>query len=155
MRINDSLEDMACTLMTRCCCLGGHGTCWRSLDWLGRKGRTHRPVVGLRWPVYNFFLLKQTSHVSSSYLTLHPASHSVLINMRLVCASPGTICAILAVNGSHGMSNRHVYIDFVVPPSGKLIVSGCCVDCTFVTSALGSRKCTVAPASAITMLRAI
>ena len=90
-----------------------------------------------RCPVHTRFFLKYTSHAYSSYSTLHPASYNMLIEMRLECTSPGTICTSRACVGNHVMSSRHVCVDCMVPPSGSLIVSGFCVGVTLVTGAPG------------------
>lgn len=64
-------------------------------------------------------------------------------------ARPGTICACFASLGNHGISNSHVCVDLIFPPSAVFIMSGLVATCKFLTGAPGKRKCPVAPASAM------
>ena len=72
-----------------------------------------------------------------------------------MCANPGTMCARVASSGSHGMFNLHVCVDFIVSPSGRLMINGFVVGLTSITGAPGTMKCPVAPASAIAWSTAI
>ena len=70
-------------------------------------------------------------------------------------AKPGTICASVAAAGSHGMFRRHVWVDLMVSPSGRLIMRGLVAGLISITGAPGTTECPVAPASAIASLTAI
>ena len=70
---------------------------------IGLIGRTQTPVVGFLPPAHTIFLLKETLQSSLSYMNLHPASVSTLIDTSNVCAIPGTIREILDDFGSHGI----------------------------------------------------
>ena len=88
-------------------------------------------------------------------MTLHPAFVSTLIDTNDACAISGTMCAICASFGSHGIFISQVSVDFKWVPSGWLMVSRFDVGCLFQTLLLGSRKCHVSPASAIAISIAI
>ena len=88
-------------------------------------------------------------------MTLHPASHSILIETNEVCASFGTICAFLAPWGKWGMFNSHSCVDFILCPSGSRIEIAFSVGFIFIAGAPGCKKCPVAPASAIAMFLGI
>ena len=70
-------------------------------------------------------------------------------------ASPGTMCALVALSGSHGMLILHVCVDFITLPSGRLIGMGIDVGSISITEVPGSTKCPVAPASATAISTAI
>ena len=89
-----------------------------------------------------------TSHLFALYSTWHPASHSILMEMREACFKPGTICASLAFGGNAGISISHVCVDLMIFPSGCVISRGSVVGRIFLTGAWGIKKCPVAPASA-------
>ena len=59
------------------------------------------------------------------------------------------MCPLVASSGSHGMSSLHVCVDLITLPSGRLIDIGFVACLTSITGVPGSRKCTVAPVSAI------
>ena len=59
-------------------------------------GSTHNPVNGSLVPFHKTFPLQKNFTCPVSYVTLHPASISILIDISDVCAKPGTICAALA-----------------------------------------------------------
>ena len=88
-------------------------------------------------------------------MTLYPASHNILMNIRYVCAKPGTLWASFALFGSHGMSSVQVRVDVRHSPSGRFIFSGCRAIFAFVTGVPGKTKWPVAPASATAMFFAI
>ena len=71
---------------------------------LGSSGRTHKPVVGSSLTFHTIMCLKITLHLLVSYSTFHPASHSILMVIRDVWASTGTIWAIVAASGSQVVS---------------------------------------------------
>ena len=112
-------------------------------------------MEGSLLPLHNILPSKCTLHSSSSYVTLYPASHHTTTETSGVCASPGTMCAVVALSGSHGMFILHVCIDFITLPSGRLIEIGLDVGSTSTTGVTGSTKCPVAPASATAILTAI
>jgi len=87
-----------------------------------------------------------------SYVTLQPASHSILID-----ANPGTMCAILAFLGRHGTCSSHVWVDLIYSPSPsrRFMVSRDVVGLILVTGVPGSTKCPVVPASDMAMSMAI
>jgi hypothetical protein len=67
---------------------------------------------------------------------------------RDVWAKPGTICASRAFAGSQTFS-RHVCVDMIFSPSGRLMMRGVVAGLMSVTGVPGSRKCPMAPTSAI------
>jgi hypothetical protein len=70
---------------------------------------------------------------------------------RDACAKPGTIWALLrAFSGSQGTLRRHVCVDLIFSPSGRLMTRGVITGLMSVTGVPGNTKCPVAPASAIT-----
>ena len=88
-------------------------------------------------------------------MTLHPASHNILMDIRDACAKPGTMWASFALFGSHGISSVQVCVDVSQSPSGRFIFRGCCATFMFVTGVPGRTKWPVAPASATAMFLAI
>ena len=68
-------------------------------------------------------------------MTLHPASHNILMDIRDACAKLGTMRASFASFGSHGMSSLQVCIDVRQPPClcgffGNfivIVVGSCCL----------------------------
>ena len=84
-------------------------------------------------------------------MTLHPASHNILMDIRDACAKPGTMWDSFASFGSHGMSSVQVCVDVRQSPSGRFIFSGCRDTFTFVTGVPGRTKWPVAPASVTAM----
>ena len=88
-------------------------------------------------------------------MTLHPASHNILMDISDVCVRPGTICASFASLGSHGMSSVQVCVDVRQSPSCRFILSGCRAIFMFVTGVSGKTKRPVAPASATAIFFAI
>ena len=115
------------------------------------SGRTHRPVFGSLAPLHIVVPLKLILHSLSSYIAWRPASHNALMEMRDVWARPGTMCAWRAAFGNVGVSRRHVWVDLISFPSGKVIIRGAVAALMSVTGAPGSRKWPVAPASAMAM----
>ena len=71
------------------------------------------------------------------------------MDTRDVWAKPGTIWASRAVAGSHGRLRRHVWVEAICVPSGRLMMSGVVAGVMFETGVPGKRKCPVAPASAM------
>ena len=69
--------------------------------------------------------------------------------MRDECAKPGTICAWVAASPRPGKLRLPMCVDCIVSPSGSVMLSGCSALRLFSIGTLGSRKCAVAPESAI------
>ena len=88
-------------------------------------------------------------------MTLHTASHNILMDIIDACARPGTMCAYFASFGSHGISSVQVCVDVRQYPSGRFILSGCRAIFMFVTGVPGKKKWPVAPASTTAMFFAI
>ena len=61
----------------------------------------------------------------------------------------GTICAFLASCGKLGIFNSHSCVDVILSPSGSKIEIAFSVGFTSIAGATGSKKCPVAPVSAI------
>ena len=80
-------------------------------------------------------------------MTLHPASHNILMDISDVCAKTGTMWASFALFGSHSMSSVQVCVDIRQSPSGRFILSVCRAIFMFVTGVPGKTKWPVAPAS--------
>ena len=72
-----------------------------------------------------------------SYCTLYPASHNTLVEIRDVCARPGTICASFSSSEVPSMSRSHVCVDLSLDMSGRLIEIGFFAGCTFFTGVPG------------------
>ena len=70
-------------------------------------------------PVRIRFPLSQISAVVAVNTTVHPASQSGPMAMRLVLPNEGNKWAVLAASGSCGMSIWAVWVDCIVVPSGK------------------------------------
>ena len=64
-----------------------------------------------------------------------------------MCARPGTIWAAVMLAGIHGISRLHVCVEFIMLPSGRVILIGVSVGSTLMTGALGRQKCPVVPES--------
>ena len=88
-------------------------------------------------------------------MTLHPASHNILMDISDACARPGTMCASFAYFGSHGISSVQVCVNVRQSPSGRFILSGFRAIFMFVTGVLGKTKWPIAPASSTAMFFAI
>jgi hypothetical protein len=107
--ISDSFDDIVYALLATwlgvsVSSAGGVGEVSR----VGLSGRTQSPVVGSRCPFQTKLLVWVTRHVFSSYVTMQPASHNTLMEIRDACAKPGTMCASWALCGSPGTFRRHV-----------------------------------------------
>ena len=57
-------------------------------------------------------------------MALHPASHNLPMDKRLVFCKAGKTCAILAVLGKGGRSSSAVCVEIMVVSSGSLTVMG-------------------------------
>ena len=74
-------------------------------------------------------------HPFLSNMILQPASQNFLVATNDECVSPGTMCALVTLLESHGMSRLHVCVDLITDPSGSLILSGLEVGSLFLTVA--------------------
>ena len=110
---------------------------------------SHKPVCGSRVPVHMVLFLNCTVHCFLSYVTVQFALQSMLIDMRDVCANPGTMCASVASVGSSGRFMLQVWVDLSCAPFGRFMVIGLIARFLLVTLAPGRRKWPVAPASAM------
>ena len=82
-----------------------------------------------------------------SKVILQLASQIFLVATNDECERPGTMWASVMAAGSHGISRLHVWVDFIIEPSGKLIQSGEFVGRLFLTVVPLTIKCAVAPES--------
>ena len=80
-------------------------------------------------------------------LTLHPALHRTDIEINVVCAGHGTICALVTLFGSHGVLILHVCVDLITLQSGRFTEIGPDVGDTSMTGIPGKTNCHVAPAT--------
>ena len=81
--------------------------------------------------------------------------HKTLVDIRDMCARPGTMCARFFVSGINSRYRLHVFIDLSLDPSGILTVMDLISDCKFFTGIPGRTKFTVATASDIASLLVI
>ena len=81
-------------------------------------------VEGSLFPLHATLFSEYTLHLSSSYVTLHPASHKTAFDMSNICANPGTIYALVALSGSHGVFILHVCVDLIILSLGRFIEIG-------------------------------
>ena len=91
-------------------------SCNRLSVWLGSfvsNRSTHNSVNSSLFPLHTTLFSKSTLHSSSLYVTLHPVSHKTAIKISDACAKSGTICALVALSGSHGMLIMRVCIDLI------------------------------------------
>ncbi len=86
-------------------------------------GSIHKSVDGSLNPHKITFPLNITSHFVLSNVTLHPALHRSLMPMSEAIVNDGMICPVSVV-GSPGMFISHTCVDWIILPSGKLIVRG-------------------------------
>lgn len=68
-------------------------------------------------------------------VAVHPLSQRVLMEIRDEWASPGTICARVADEGSPGMSRLHVWVDCSTAPFGSVTEMGLGSSCLLMTCA--------------------
>ena len=70
------------------------------------------------------------------------------------CVNPGTMCASVISDGTHGISRLHVCVELIIFPFGSVICSGNSAFFMFTVGDPSTRKCAVAPESdiACTML---
>ena len=83
------------------------------------KLRCHDLVRCDLCPTRMMLSLKCTSVLVALNGTLHPESHSWLMEMR-PCSRFGNRCAFLAVLGSDGMSSSAAWVEWMNDPSGCL-----------------------------------
>ena len=58
--------------------------------------------------------------MSTSYCNLHPASHTMLVDISDVWVMPGIICARFAFSSMPAISRLHVTVELSFDPSGRL-----------------------------------
>ena len=63
--------------------------------------------------------------MSTSYCNLHPASHTMLVDISDVWVMPGTICACFAFSSMPAVSRLHVCVDLSFDLSWILVEIGC------------------------------
>ncbi len=115
---------------------------------LGVISSVHKSVDGSLYPRRISLSLKETLHLLSLNVTVHPALHNTLIPKSDAIAKFGTICPINVV-GSPGMLMLHICIDLTCLPSRRLIVNGFVAGSLFSTSTPSMRNMDVAPVSAM------
>ena len=104
-------------------------------------------LILLLVPVRMSSPLSQISAVVEVKITLHPASQSWPIEIKLVLPREGNRWAVLAVTGSCGMSIWAVWVDCIVVPSGKETWIPLLLLSLLLWGALSERKWLVAPES--------
>ena len=82
-----------------------------------------------------------------SNATWHPALQNFHVKIRYVWANPGTMCALVIMLGSHGISILYVCVDFIAFPFSKMILIGNLDGCLFNNGAHSISKCSVTPDS--------
>jgi hypothetical protein len=109
-------------------------------------GNVHRSVAWSFVPAKITVPLYHTSHFLLSNTTLHPALHKGQIPIREAIFNDGTMCPV-NVCGSPGIWMSHTWVDRIVVPSGKFILSGLVAMRLLSTSALSMMNIAVAPVS--------
>ena len=117
-------------------------------------GNVHRLVAWSFVPAKITVPLYHTSHFSLSNTTLHPALHKGRIPIREAIFNDGTMCPV-NVCGSPGIWMSHTWVDHIVVPSGKFILSGLVAMRLLSTSALSMMNIAVAPVSTMALLAAM
>ena len=69
------------------------------------------------------------------------------MEIRDACVNPGTMCDLVTMLGSHGISILHVCVEFIVFPLSKMILIGKLAGRLFTTFAHSISKCSVTPDS--------
>ncbi len=98
--------------------------------------------------------LYHTSHFLLSKTTLHPALHTGQIPIREAIFNDGTMCPV-NVCGSPGILMSQTWVDRIVVPSGKFILSGLVAIRLLSTSALSMMNIAVAPVLAMALFAAM
>ena len=80
-------------------------------------------------------------------LTSHPALHSCTMESKEWATRPGSMCAILSLEGSSGMAMVHVCVELTRAPSGSFTLSGFFAYWRSVVGADMTKKWLVAPES--------
>ena len=91
---------------------------------LGFSVSIYNLVDGYRVPCLTIILLYNIKNFSSSYDTLQPAWHKILMKTKELWSRLGKTCAYVAALGSHGRSKFPVCVYFSVFPYGKCITRG-------------------------------
>ncbi len=114
----------------------------------------HRLVAWSFVPAKITVPLYHTSHFLLSKTTLHPALHKGRIPIREAIFNDGTMCPV-NVCGSPGIWMSQTWVDRIVVPSGKFILSGLVAMRLLLTSALSMMNIAVAPVSAMALFAAM
>jgi hypothetical protein len=117
-------------------------------------GSIHKSVDRSLNPRKITFPLNITLHFVLSNVTLHPALQRGLMPMSEAIVNDGTICPFSVV-GRHGMFISHTCVDWILLPSGKLIVRGDTAIHLLPMAAPSVMNMDVAPMSAIAWCLAI
>ena len=117
-------------------------------------GNVQRSVARSFSPAKITAPLYQTSHFSLSNTTLHPALHKGQIPIRDAIFNDGLMCPV-SVCGSPGIWMSQTWVDRIVVPSGKFILSGLVAIRLLSTSALSMMNIAVAPVLAMALLAAM
>ncbi len=117
-------------------------------------GSIHKSVDGSLNSHKITFSLKITSHFVLSNVTLHPALQRGLMPTSEAIVNDGTICPVSVV-GRPGMFISHTCVDWILLPSGKLIVRGDTTMRLLSTAAPSMMNMDIAPVSAIAWCLAI
>ncbi len=116
---------------------------------VGLIGRCHNFVCGSLGPSNTVSPWMVTLHNFLVNVTSHPLSQNCRVASNDVCDNCGTMWPVVISSGSHGMSRLQVCVDWILLPSGRVILMGFLATCLFVTGASSFRKCPVAPESEI------
>ncbi len=95
-----------------------------------------------------------TSHLSQSNVTVHPTLHNGLMPIRDATVRWGTMCPV-NMYGNPWMVMSHRCVNFIILPSGMLMLKGLPVQCLFTTLAPSIMNMDVAPVSAVAWVDAI
>ncbi len=117
-------------------------------------GNVHRSVAWSFVPAKITVPLYHTSHFSLSKTTLHPALHKGQIPIREAIFNDGMMCPV-NICGSPGIWMSQTWVDHIVVPSGKFILSGLVAIHLLSTSALSMMNIAATPVSAMALFAAM
>jgi hypothetical protein len=117
-------------------------------------GFLHRLVAWSFVPAKITVLLYHTLHFLLSNMTLHPALHKGQIPIREAIFNDDTMCPI-NICGRPGIWMSQMWVDSIVVPSGKFILSGFVAIRLLLTSALSMMNIDAAPVSAMALFAAM
>ncbi len=117
-------------------------------------GSIHKSVDGSFNPCKITFPLNITLHFVLSNVTLHPALQRCLMPMSEAIVNDRMICPVSVV-GRPGMFISHTCVDWILLPSGKLIMRGDTAMRLLSMAAPSMMNMDVAPVSAIAWCLAI